>query len=152
MFEQLELNKFKMKKNTKKIIFGICFIFLISCKNSTPKTSIANNESNNTIIGIPISLDNLEVAQYDFPKNMNWADAEKFCDSLGNDWRLPNKDELNKLFQHKDRIGGFNGNWYWSSTVDENGDAWMQAFENKIEGTGFIGKTMPLYIRVVRSK
>jgi hypothetical protein len=141
-----------MKKIFILLNFLCCFILLSNCENPTPKTSIDNNKSNNTIIGIPIKLDNLEVSQYDFPKTMNWSNAEKFCDSLGNDWRLPNKDELNKLFQHKDRIGGFNGNWYWSSTVDNNDDAWMQAFGNKIEGTGFIGKTMPLYIRVVRSR
>lgn len=141
-----------MKKIFIPLYFICCFILLSNCENTTPKKNISSNESNNTITGIPIKIDNLEVAQYDFPKNMNWVDAEKFCDSLGNDCRLPNKDELNKLFQHKDRIGGFNGNWYWSSTVDNNDDAWMQAFGNKIEGTGFIGKTIPLYIRAVRSK
>jgi hypothetical protein len=32
------------------------------------------------------------------------------------DWSLPSKDELYKQFQHKDIIGGFSNNWYWSST------------------------------------
>ena len=35
------------------------------------------------------------------------------------DWYLPSKDELHKLFLNKDAIGGFSGSmvWYWSSSV-----------------------------------
>ncbi len=33
-----------------------------------------------------------------------------------NDWVLPSKDELYKLYQNRNQIGGFELSWYWSST------------------------------------
>ena len=141
-----------MKQTLLLLNFVCCLIIISSCENSKPKSIKVSAGINNKILGTPIKIDNLEVAQFDFQKIVTWGDAKNICDSLGNDWRMPNKDELNTLFLHKDRIGGFNGNWYWSSTVNENGDAWMQAFDNKIDGTGFIDKEIPLYLRVVRSK
>ena len=141
----------------KKLVIIISLAVLTSCGSliEPPKSNVEPPKSNTdykNIIGNPVKIDKFEVAQYDFPKEMHWDDAKKICDSLGNDWRMPNKDELNILFQYKDRIGGFNGNWYWSSTLDNNyNDAWMQAFGNKIEGTGFMSRTMPLYVRAVRS-
>lgn len=48
--------------------------------------------------------------------------AAKICDDLEidgySDWYLPSKDELNKLFLNKDKIGGFGTGTYWSSTED----------------------------------
>ncbi len=46
-------------------------------------------------IGKPIKIGDFFVAQYDFPSMMNWQDAKKACEALGNYWRLPNVDELN---------------------------------------------------------
>ena len=59
---------------------------------------------------------NLEVYANDFPEKMNWDDAAKACNNLGEGWRLPTKEELNKLFKEKDNIGGFESEFYWSST------------------------------------
>ena len=47
------------------------------------------------IIGEPIKIGNLLVAEYDFPNEMNWEDAKKACRTLGKGWRLPSKTELN---------------------------------------------------------
>ena len=82
------------------------------------------------IIGVPIKIGGIEVAQHDFPKKMTWDKAKKECESLGSGWRLPNKDELNTLYQNKDKIGGFANNLYWSSTEAENVSyfAWFQYF------------------------
>ena len=107
----------------KKLVIIISLAVLTSCGSliEPPKSNVEPPKSNTdykNIIGNPVKIDKFEVAQYDFPKEMHWDDAKKICDSLGNDWRMPNKDELNILFQYKDRIGGFNGNWYWSSTLD----------------------------------
>ena len=47
------------------------------------------------------------------------------------DWRLPNKDELNQLYEHQSAIGGFKGFtdfYYWSSTEYEVNVAWSQNF------------------------
>jgi hypothetical protein len=140
----------------KKLAIILLFAILTSCGSliEPPESNLEPPKTNidyKNIIGNPVKIDKLEVAQYDFPIGMHWDEAKKICDSLGNDWRMPNKNELNILFQYKDRIGGFNGNWYWSSTEDENGAAWMQAFDNKIEGTGFKSKPISLYVRAVRS-
>ena len=45
-----------------------------------------------------------------------------------NDWYLPSKDELNKLYLNRTAIGGFANNFYWSSTEDDYNDAWLQYF------------------------
>ena len=41
---------------------------------------------------------------------------------------LPSKDELNELYRHKDVVGGFASNYYWSSTEHGASDAWSQDF------------------------
>lgn len=46
------------------------------------------------------------------------------------DWYLPSKDELNKLYQNKTGVGGFAGNYYWSSSEDGSLSAWNQNFTN----------------------
>jgi len=69
------------------------------------------------IIGKPIKIENLEVAQNDFPKVMTWYEAKKACYALGSRWRLPTKDELDILYKNK--IGGFADGYYWSSTKNQ---------------------------------
>ena len=58
-----------------------------------------------------------------------------------NDWRLPNKEELNLLYIEKTKIGGFSI-WYWSST--QNGKRrWVQNFatgEQKNENLEYKGR------------
>jgi len=75
------------------------------------KSTISNSSSNNS----SVKIGNLEVMTKDLGE-MNWDDAMKACASLGDGWRLPTKDELNILYQNKDKIGGFDNNYYWSST------------------------------------
>lgn len=61
--------------------------------------------------------------------------AAKICkdytDGIYNDWYLPSKEELNKLYVNKVAIGGFiiNGR-YWSSTESAVDKAWNQYFYN----------------------
>lgn len=58
--------------------------------------------------------------------------AAKICADLElngyNDWFLPSKDELNKLFLNKITIGGFADDYYWSSSADGISHAWVQLF------------------------
>lgn len=82
------------------------------------------------IIGKPIKIGNLVVAQNDFPKLMNWVDAKRACAALGKGWRLPTKEELNILYQNKDKIGGFAVIIYWSSTEIDNAVVCSQGFTN----------------------
>jgi hypothetical protein len=58
--------------------------------------------------------------------------AAKVCslfeqDGYG-DWYLPSKSELNMMYLHKDLIGGFVNDMYWSSTELNVGFAWCQNF------------------------
>ena len=101
------------------------------------------------IIGVPIKIGDIEVAQHDFPKKMTWDKAKKECESLGSGWRLPNKDELNTLYQNKDKIGGFADVFYWSSTEDDYGDAWAQDFYNGDQLDDDKGNTY--YVRAIRA-
>ena len=96
-----------------------------------------------------IKIDNLEVMTEDLGE-MNWADAMKACADLGDGWRLPTKDELNLLYENKEKIGGFANNFYWSSTEVDNYNAWVQYFNNGLQGTN---DTMysASYVRAVRA-
>ena len=83
-----------------------------------------------SVIGKPIRLQKFDVAQYDFIEEMNWGDAKAACAKLGKGWRLPTKDELNLLYQNKDKIGGFAGAYYWSSTERNSYNAYLANFHN----------------------
>ena len=67
------------------------------------------------IIGNPIRIVNLLVAQNDFPNVISFNEAKDACIKLGKGWRLPTKAELNILYVNKNLIGGFVGGYYWSS-------------------------------------
>ena len=86
--------------------------------------------NSSSIIGKPMRVDNILVAQKDFPKQMNWYDANKACTALGNGWRLPTEEELNTLNKSKVKISGFSNEYYWSSTENSsNADmAWCVGF------------------------
>jgi hypothetical protein len=58
--------------------------------------------------------------------------AAKLCNDLTvggyNDWFLPSRDELNKLYINKVAIGGFADYGYWSSSEFSASNAWGQFF------------------------
>ena len=134
----------------KKLITILLLMVLTSCGSSLepPKS----NTDYKNIIGNPIKIDTLEVAQNDFPREMNWNEANKACEALGNGWRLPTKDELNILYQNKDKIGGFASASYWSSSeyvIDYEYVAWFQYFSSGVQ-TSF-SKDVTLYVRAIRA-
>ena len=105
----------------EKLVYSIIHFKIINIT----KMAISNK-----VIGTPIKIGKLEVAQNDFPNPMSWDDAKKACAKLGDDWRLPTKDELNILFKNKVKIGGFSSNHYWSSNDGDEGLAWDQTFDD----------------------
>jgi hypothetical protein len=58
--------------------------------------------------------------------------AAYLCDHLieggYNDWFLPSKDELNKLYLNRVAIGGFADDTYWSSSEVSASSAWTHSF------------------------
>lgn len=112
----------------------------MSC--SSPIDSIA-------IIGTPIKIENLEVAQNDFPDPMEWESAVKACEKLGSGWRLPTKDELDLMYSRKWHIGGFGNTSYFSSSEDGSSDVWIQDFKLGFQYSS--GKYNYLFFRPVRS-
>jgi hypothetical protein len=79
------------------------------------------------IVGTPLEINDLLIAQYDISKKMNWNDAKNACSELGDGWRLPTKEELNYMFQNRDFIKGFTKNIYWSSNESSVNIDWGQA-------------------------
>jgi hypothetical protein len=93
-------------------------------------TCICFAQNAQAIIGKPIKIGNLLVAQNDFPEQFGWEDAKKVCRALGKGWRLPTKSELNFLYENREKIGGFSRNTYWSLTGDDyrKSVCWDQSF------------------------
>lgn len=56
-----------------------------------------------------------------------WAGARKKCESLG--MRLPHGSELEKMYQNRDTIGGFSGDWYWSGDEKDSYNVWVKDFD-----------------------
>jgi hypothetical protein len=66
-------------------------------------------------------------------------------------WRLPNKDELNAMYEnlHKKGLGGFAGYYYWSSSEYNADLAWLQYFFNGYQNN--INKNYDTRVRGVRA-
>ena len=95
-----------------------------------------------------IKIGDLKVMTDDLGE-MNWEEAVKACKNLGYGWRLPTKEELNILYENKDKIGGFANNFYWSSTEYVGTNAWVQSFANGYQDLNGKGNTN--YVRAVRA-
>ena len=113
--------------------------------NSSSNSSSSNSSSVNSV-----KIGNLEVMTEDLG-TMNWEDAKKACADLGDGWRLPTKDELNVLYQNMDKIGGFAGSYYWSSTQRDKNlyFAWRQFFFTGSQHAQL--KDWVNYVRAVRA-
>jgi hypothetical protein len=113
--------------------------------------SFSKTNAQSSIIGNPIKIGNIEVAQYDFPNRMKWDDANRTCLNLGQGWRLPTKDELNILYNNKNQIGNLQDPYlaYWSSTEIDKNIAWYGVMKD-----GFTRSTEKFYesgVRAVRN-
>jgi len=69
-----------------------------------------------------------------------------------NDWYLPSMDELNILYQKRDEIGGFADNdFYWSSSENNNSNAYYLHFNNTNNPQRYGGKYSTNLVRAVRA-
>ena len=81
-----------------------------------------------------------------------WREAINACKNKGEGWYLPDKSELDKLYQNKDKVGGFATGNYWSSSEWEAQDynAFYQNFTVGYKDNAF--KTASnFYVRAVRA-
>ena len=123
------------------------FIATTSCGGESTEETVDSA----SILGDPIQVGNLLVAQHDFPNQMKRTDAKKACASLGPGWRLPTKDELDILDQNKDKVGGFASDGYWSSLGEFGAvSAWHQNFFYGLLLEFFEGKRPTFSVRAVR--
>jgi len=80
--------------------------------------------------------------------------AARLCGDLilrgYDDWYLPSRDELNKVFMSKNLIGGFADTAYWSSTECNRDSVWKQSFKTGMQGNDGL-KTTSYYVRAIRS-
>lgn len=83
------------------------------------------------IIGTTYKIDSIEIAQYDLPTEVTWYNAKRECKELGKGWRLPTKDELDKMYENKNLIGNFVNTNYWSSTEYSSNYVWMEVFTHR---------------------
>ena len=68
-----------------------------------------------------------EVKESDELEEMTWYEAmEKFKDDTEG-WRLPTKEELNLMYENKEKLNMVRF-WYWSSSPIIDGYAWAQGF------------------------
>jgi hypothetical protein len=94
-----------------------------------------------------VKIGKLEIMTNDLGR-MTWGEAKSACIELGGGWRLPNKEELNIIFENKDKIGQFGDLGYWSGTTYGNGGAWVQSMK---DGFQFFNEwNWPFLVRLVR--
>ena len=80
------------------------------------------------VIGNPIKIGKLEVAEFDYPSEgfsagLPWKEAKTACSELGDGWRLPTYEELELIYKNQHKIGNFIDNVYWASEPgDHNGE------------------------------
>jgi len=98
-----------------------------------------------------VAEDTMQVAKEDFPLEMNWDNAMKACEELGNGWRLPDKDELVAMHEqlHKQGKGNFQHAYYWSSSKYGLFNAWCVNFGDCTWGAS--GRNISYRVRAVRA-
>jgi len=80
------------------------------------------------------------------------AIAVSYTGGRYNDWFLPSKDELHKLYLNRSIIRGFFDGWYWSST--EQNEFYVEAldFSNGVSSGGYKGPGgTPYKVRAIRT-
>jgi len=151
------INRYFMKT---KLILSCLIIFAVSVlqaqnpskgKNHVEKKE--NQSSSASIVkDIPtviLSDCGLEVRKNDESGSYKWDQAKAACQSIGDGWRMPDKVELDCLYKNREKIGGFQRDWYLSSDRVGQFNVWVQSFMN---GKQFgYSAANPVKLRCVRS-
>jgi curved DNA-binding protein CbpA len=90
----------------------------------------------------------LAASREDLSIKATWHEAKKLTGNHPFDWHLPNRDELNLLYEQRDLVGDFANHLYWSSTEIDSFNAW---FHNFYIGKQFTGnKNLSHRVRTIR--
>ena len=93
---------------------------------------------------------------YEYGKVLKWDNAMKYCKNLSlggySNWRLPSKEELQKLYKNKNQLKNVASSGYWSSTTyaSDSSHAWFVNFNNGYDY--WYSKTYEYYVRCVRGR
>jgi hypothetical protein len=131
-----------MKINLKffQILLIVILFFSIKLKAQT------------NLIGSTVKIGHLEVAQNDIG-TMNHDQAVNACADLGNGWRLPTKEELNILYQNRNKLKGLSrGLSYWTSSEGDKNYYWIGPFflKGTNDGGAFVTDAFVECVRPVR--
>jgi hypothetical protein len=77
------------------------------------------------------------------------SDAVTAASAYGSGWHLPTKTELKVLYEHRNVVGGFAKDDYWSCTELDSNSAWIQGFVNGDQDR--YNKYSKLSVRAVRA-
>ena len=88
----------------------------------------------------------------DEPNLMTWDEARERVQTLNyggsNDWSLPTKNESDKMFDNKNKIGKFQHDYYWSDTEYDESRARFQYFSTGNQSN--LSKNLSLRVRAIR--
>tara|TARA_Y100000766_G_scaffold244525_1_gene223849 strand:- start:853 stop:1290 length:438 start_codon:yes stop_codon:yes gene_type:complete len=143
-------------KNVLSLFLKSGLIIFFGFGFQSPKLKIGDKAHGGIIAWIDVSGEHgLVCAEYDLEMRYKWKEAKTKCHQLKiggkDDWYLPSKRELNMLYEnlHKNGLGGFANNYYWSSSDYLNYLAWRQDFSNGYQLN--YAKLDAFYVRVVRT-
>lgn len=91
----------------------------------------------------------LEAKAADEISSLSWSDAVTAASAYGSGWHLPAKTELKMLYEHRNVVGGFAKDDYWSATELDSNSAWIQGFVNGDQDR--YNKYSKLRVRAVRA-
>jgi hypothetical protein len=91
----------------------------------------------------------LEAKTADEINSLSWSDAVTAASAYGSSWHLPTKTELKMLYEHRNVVGGFAKDDYWSATELDSNSAWIQGFGNGDQDR--YNKYSKLSVRAVRA-
>ncbi len=127
-------------------------ILLLSILISINSISQIRYTNPSKIIGKPVKIGNLLVAQNDIIGGGHWDDAVRACSELGTGWRLPTASEILILYKNGKKIGGFSyGLYYWTSRESGNGAYYYDFEYNSLQFTSKEYPGLTCYVRAVKT-
>lgn len=107
-------------------------------KTASPKVAVAPKKQFETYnVSVNFKTSKMMVIDKDFTKEMTKGEAVRACKNLNyagyNDWRLPTKEEIIVLHQHRLELTGLNHRKYWHTN---SGRIWSLDFKSFASGYG----------------